>query len=496
MNQTAVSQLGPELEQRIKGTILRASWAMVPVSTIIALLVGNNPILAGTVGAAFALIGWQGFKQDNDLSKSLLAIGFVGQAMALTAALAGHAWQTDSHMLFFALLACCVALNEVKALLAAAAVIIVHHLSLSMLLPALVYPPDAFWLNVVRTLGHGAIVALEVAALTTVVRIRHELSAEAAEKAAILAESNAAAEAARKSSEAVVDRLRGALSNLSQGRLNEQLDEAFPAQYESLRRDYNAAIGNLAEMIEGVADATVNILAGSHEISSAATDLAARTEKQAATLEEIARSIHRLADLVGQTLKTAKDATGASGQTKESVQSSEAVVGKAAVSISKIEASSVEIGQRTGMIDEIAFQTNLLALNAGVEAAKAGEAGRGFVLVASEVRTLAQRSSVAAQEIRELIETSTYEVQDGVIHVKETVKALQTVTDAVSESSERVDVIAASAQNQDTAVREINAAVSDLDRVTQQNAAMFEQTSSACRLLTESAEVLQKMTER
>jgi methyl-accepting chemotaxis protein len=162
----------------------------------------------------------------------------------------------------------------------------------------------------------------------------------------------------------------------------------------------------------------------------------------------------------------------------------------------EIESSSMQIAKITGVIDDIAFQTNLLALNAGVEAARAGEAGRGFAVVASEVRALAQRSSEAAREINGLITASGGQVKRGVDLVGQAGKALGGIVEGVKEISRNVSEIAASSKEQSTGLAEINSAMNQLDQVTQQNAAMFEETTAASHALTREAEALTATTGR
>jgi methyl-accepting chemotaxis protein len=158
-----------------------------------------------------------------------------------------------------------------------------------------------------------------------------------------------------------------------------------------------------------------------------------------------------------------------------------------------IESSSKQIANIIGVIDEIAFQTNLLALNAGVEAARAGDAGRGFAVVATEVRALAQRSADAAKEIKTLISASTQQVDTGVRLVSETGQALGRIVTQVSQLNGLVTELAASAKEQSTGLGEVNAAVNQMDQVTQQNAAMVEQATAASHSLEGEAEELARL---
>jgi methyl-accepting chemotaxis protein len=178
---------------------------------------------------------------------------------------------------------------------------------------------------------------------------------------------------------------------------------------------------------------------------------------------------------------------------KTEAEQSGIVVRDAVAAMSEIEKSSSEISQIIGVIDEIAFQTNLLALNAGVEAARAGEAGRGFAVVASEVRALAQRSAEAAKEIKGLIQASTRQVSAGVDLVGQAGKALDRIAVQVTELNGVVAEIAASAQEQSTALAEVNTAVNQMDQVTQQNAAMVEETTAASHSLAQEAERLSSL---
>ncbi len=310
----------------------------------------------------------------------------------------------------------------------------------------------------------------------------------------------AEAEARRKEMEAaqkrVVDALRVALGKLAEGDLTAEIAETFSADYEQLRVDFNEATRRLLDAMRAVVENAQSIRSEAGEISSASDDLSRRTEKQAATLEETAAALDELTSSVKSAADVAAQANKMVAQAKENAEKSGEVVREAVVAMGEIEESSDKISKITSVIDEIAFQTNLLALNAGVEAARAGEAGRGFAVVASEVRALAQRSSDAAREIAELISASSGQVKRGVDLVDQAGAALTGIQHSVSEIFNGVSEIAVSAQQQSAGLGEINTAVNQLDQVTQQNAAMFEQATAASHALTREAETLTQTTGR
>ncbi|WP_160115984.1 methyl-accepting chemotaxis protein [Candidatus Halocynthiibacter alkanivorans] len=288
----------------------------------------------------------------------------------------------------------------------------------------------------------------------------------------------------------VVDLLRVGLGKLADGVLTGSINEAFAPEYENLRIDFNRASGKLLEAMQSVVENADMIRGEAAEISNAADDLSKRTEKQAATLEETAAALDELTSSVRSAAEGASQASTMVEDAKANAEESGMVVQEAVSAMSEIEKSSDQISKITSVIDDIAFQTNLLALNAGVEAARAGEAGRGFAVVASEVRALAQRSSDAAREINELISKSGGHVKRGVELVGNTGQALRGIVSSVSEIATHVTEIAVSAKEQSVGLAEINASVNQLDQVTQQNAAMFEETTAASHSLTREAETL------
>ncbi|WP_428409352.1 methyl-accepting chemotaxis protein [Hyphococcus sp.] len=302
-------------------------------------------------------------------------------------------------------------------------------------------------------------------------------------------------ERARKAAEqaAVVSALASGLQSLSDGDLTSQIQQTFADEYEQLRMDFNAAVTKLSEAMRGVVLNADGIRTSAGEISQAADDLSRRTEGQAATLEQTAASLEELTASVKGAAEGADKANRVVSEAKRNAEESGEVVREAVSAMAEIEKSSEQISQIISVIDDIAFQTNLLALNAGVEAARAGDAGRGFAVVASEVRALAQRSSDAAKEIKTLISTSSQHVGRGVDLVGQAGKALHEIVDSVTNIHDLVSTIASSAKEQSTGIGEINVAVNQLDQVTQQNAAMVEESTAASHSMAQEAEELARM---
>ena len=288
----------------------------------------------------------------------------------------------------------------------------------------------------------------------------------------------------------VVSALGHGLGELAEGNLTETIQTPFPSNYEKLRTDFNRAMESLGRAMGTVTVATHGINAGASDIRQASDDLSQRTEQQAASLEETSAAMDEITSTVRQTAEGATRANRAVADARIEAEQSGEVVRRAVDAMAGIERASSEISEIISVIDGIAFQTNLLALNAGVEAARAGDAGKGFAVVASEVRALAQRSADAAKDVKSRILASSEQVESGVSLVSETGKALERIIGQITEISKLVENIASSAEKQSIGLQEVNTAVSAMDGVTQQNAAMVEQATAAARSLAVEADGL------
>ncbi|EJC84109.1 methyl-accepting chemotaxis protein [Rhizobium leguminosarum bv. trifolii WSM2297] len=287
--------------------------------------------------------------------------------------------------------------------------------------------------------------------------------------------------------------LAAGLKRLAEGDLAFKLSERFAPEFEPLRHDFNASVEQLGGTLLSVSESVSIINSGTREISNGSNELSGRTERQAATLEQTAAALNAVTAKVTEAFEIAEEARTVADNANRSALASGMVVAQTVDAMGQIEESSRQINNIIAVIDQIAFQTNLLALNAGVEAARAGEAGKGFAVVAQEVRELAQRSAQAAKEIKELIGRASAKVAGGVELVNQTGAALGDIGRFIVDINQRMDALAASAREQATSLSEVNSAMHQLDQVTQQNAAMVEETTAAGVTLASEAERLREL---
>lgn len=277
---------------------------------------------------------------------------------------------------------------------------------------------------------------------------------------------------------------------LADGDLTRAMDGDYDGEFLALADAMNDSIDNLSNMVDEIRDASTNVFDSAREIAEGNNELSHRTESQASSLEETASAMEELTSTVQQNADNATEASKLSENVVTKAVKGGDVVKSAITAMSDINKSSKKIADIISVIDEIAFQTNLLALNAAVEAARAGEQGRGFAVVAAEVRNLAQRSAGAAKEIKGLINDSVDAVGQGTKLVDETGQTFEQLVSAIEEVGKMINDIDSAGREQSAGIGEVSAAVSQMDEMTQQNAALVEEAAASSKSMEEQAQLL------
>jgi methyl-accepting chemotaxis protein len=280
------------------------------------------------------------------------------------------------------------------------------------------------------------------------------------------------------------------LGALAEGNLTQRITAEYRGDFAALKDNANTAAERIGETIAEIKQAAQEVTNASVEISTSTTDLSQRTEEQAASLEETSASMEEIASTVKKNAENARQANEGAAKARDVANRSGQVVAKAVSAMAEIETSAGKISDIIGVIDEIARQTNLLALNAAVEAARAGDAGRGFAVVASEVRTLAQRSSQAAKDIKDLITNSNGQVKEGVALVNQAGAALAEIVESIKAVAGVVSDIAGASIEQASGVEQVNRALTQMDEVTQQNSALVEENAATAKTLEHQAKTM------
>ncbi len=378
--------------------------------------------------------------------------------------------------------------------------VVAHHAVLTFVAPALVWNTTAQDVTFANLIIHASIAVIMVPALVLVGQylltsmIRSDAALTEAKEAMRLADiGRFSVEKAEELRIEMVEAIASGLDQLAMGDLTFRLSEPFDPAYEKLRMDFNTALDGLQQTMLGIMQNAAVIRDGSHGISTASAQLSHRSVQQAAALEQTVAALRQITTTVNESAETAKAANQAVFDAKEDAEKSATVVREAMQAMAAIKSSSEGISKIVDVLDVIAFQTNILALNAGVEAARSGVEGRGFAVVASEVRALAEQAAESAKEIKRLISTSNDQVQIGVELVDRTSDMLTQIANQVSGITLLINSVANSAAEQATGLKEINVAVAQMDHMTQQNAAMVAEATSATQSMADEAFELNRL---
>ena len=290
-----------------------------------------------------------------------------------------------------------------------------------------------------------------------------------------------------------VKEISQSLMSLSQGDLSNLITVPLEGEFDELKEAINSTIERFSDMVSQIRTSANFVSTSANEIQTGTADLSQRTESQAASLEETSSSVEELTQTVIQNADSAKSAVSLAKEANQKATVGGDVVNQAVVAMRGIGGASKKIADIISVIDEIAFQTNLLALNAAVEAARAGEQGRGFAVVAAEVRSLAQRSAGAAKEIKTLINDSVTKVAEGTRLVDDSGETLKGIVSSIESVLSLISSISEASQEQATGINHVNTAVSQMDTMTQQNAALVEETSAVSASMNTEARKLQEL---
>jgi len=318
---------------------------------------------------------------------------------------------------------------------------------------------------------------------------------EASEEARLKAEAEAKAAEKAKAAERdlAISCVSDSMEALAEGDLTYRMRTDIPDEYGQIRDHFNAAMDRLQEMVGTIKVTSAMIASSSQEISSGSQDLSTRTEQQASALEESAATTEQLAASVKTSSQASRRSVQLADEATNVARTGGNIVRDAVEAMARIEGASKRISEITDVIDGIAFQTNLLALNAAVEAARAGDAGRGFAVVAAEVRALAQRSAGAAKDITGLIYSSDAEVAEGVKLVRQAGETLDQIVAASAKVSSTVEEIASATTEQANGIDEMSQTVSHMDEITQQNAALAEESAASAKVLLDQIDQLTRL---
>jgi len=515
----------------------------LPLVSGIAYLLNGPVTVFALLSGLFTLVAGAVLRVDPIRGKPTLAIAMIAQVALFTAAFEGHAWQLDSHMYFFAMVAILAILADMRVVIAATLAVAVHHLSLNFLAPQLVYPGGS---DILRTLMHAVILIMESVVLSANRKVQ-EKAAEAGEAGDQAKAALSSARKADQEAKSVIDQLFATLeqefatmiaagaegnfkkristsfddttltrlaenmnhlfqeiefamrslenqiSAIGDGNLNHQTTETLNGQFGDIQTHATETSEKLRSVVAATQVASGAAMKITMAMAEDAKELSQRNEGQAATIEETSATMEELAATVRENSNRTDNAEHLAQEVTRRTNTGAAAVEQAVAAVENIEKSSKQISEITSVIEAIAFQTNLLALNAAVEAARAGESGKGFAVVASEVRTPAQRSSDAASDITTLIQASTKSVGEGVDMVQKTGNALSEISQSLSELMSTISDVAIAGRDEAENVQNLSGIVARMDEGLQSNSALASRGASSADDLKANVADMQRM---
>lgn len=409
----------------------------------------------------------------------------------------GQPWQMDMHMLFFAGLAALMMLTDWRPILAATLVTAAHHLILSVLVPHFVFDSSSGFDRVVL---HAAILLVEsgvllvfstrLASLIEAIaeQTRQVIEAEAARRAA--EEARAAEQMATiDAQQRMAAQLQEALASIAEGDVSRRL-HGLPAEYRRIEEDFNRSMASLAETLGSVVAIATDVETETGSIAEASSEVASLAERQAMSVEQVTHALEGLGTAVRAIVERARVSAQQIGGMEQDAARGRDIAGSMRSAMHEVVESTDEIATIVGVIEQIAFQTNLLALNAGVEAARAGDAGHGFAVVAHEVRALSERTATAARDVRALTETAQGRLAVGMEHVEGSAALLDHLAGSTAGVSSLMSEIVEATDKQSSDLRAMTASVEQLASATQRNAGMAEECDASVRRLRESTAIL------